>query len=79
MKKILIVYDCDNGYKCACHGRQWEETEIHEIPDSQDIQDFVNEHNEYVAKFYDALKHNQYGPFRILRAYLVVDEFEVTE
>ena len=82
MKQILVIYKSDNGYKCGCCGQEWEESELHEIPDGQDVQDFLKEDQEYTDKWYlsgsgfSGSGFGGYGRFKILKAYIVQDEIE---
>jgi hypothetical protein len=68
MKKILVIFDCDNGYKCSCCGDSWQESTTCEIEDDKDENDFVNLLEETVKKTY---AESRYGKYAIHSAYVI--------
>lgn len=76
MKKILIVYDCDNGYSCGCCGRKWQEHEIYEVKDNINVEKFVKKQNDFYGKSYDK-SSDRYGRFAVSEAYVITEEIKV--
>ena len=76
MKQVLVIYKCDNGYKCGCCGRELEESEIHDVADGVDVQDFINQHQVETEEYYESDRGIS-GRFNVIKAYIVTDEFEV--
>jgi len=77
MRQILVIYECDNGYKCGCCNQEWEENELHDIPDGQDVKDFLKEEQKRTTEWYKRDAGSWYGKFKILKAYIVTDEFDM--
>lgn len=78
MKQVLVIYQCDNGYKCSCCNEEWEEHETHDIPETQNIQEFATKHQKEIKQMYDQENSfcGRYGKFKILKIYVITDEFE---
>ena len=78
MKQVLVIYACDNGYKCGCCSQEWEENEVHDIADGIDVRDFINQHQIETKEYYESSK-DRFGRFNVIKAYIVTDEFEVED
>lgn len=65
MKRILVVYDCNNGYQCSCCRRDWEETETYEVEDDVVGKEFVDNLRKNLVHEYN------YGRQDIVSAYVI--------
>ena len=77
IKKLLVEFECYNGYSCSCHTQKWVETEIYEVEDEDDLETFLKELNEATEAWYHASIHTRFGRHKVLRAYVVTDIIEL--
>lgn len=78
--KVLIEYYCDNGYSCSCCGKDWIETEIVELDDDLDAEEFkakIDEMNKKVNEEYYSKKEDRYGRHEIISAHVVIHSYEL--
>lgn len=73
--KILIVFDCDNGYSCNCCGREWQEVEIYDIQHENNIWGFMLGLNKQIDDNY--ANNGFYGRTKIANAYVIEKELDL--
>jgi hypothetical protein len=73
--QILVIFNCDNGYKCSCCNTSWEESEVYNT--DQSIDEFISELKIDTRKtYYD---NSKWGRFEILKAYVIDYEVNLDE
>lgn len=66
--KILVIYNCNNGYACGCCSSSWEETQVYEI--DENIEEWLKEESEIIEKSHNRALHPE-DRFEIKAAYIV--------
>lgn len=57
--KIIVIYRCDNGYKCGCCKEEWSDYDTYDIED-EDAKEWAKQHAEQIKEWYEAEKCGRY-------------------
>lgn len=68
---VLVIFKCDNGYKCVCCQTEWVEYETYSV-DPRNINTFYNNLLEETKEMYK--KNDKWGRYDIEKAFIISGE-----